>query len=284
MTSNDKYVHDKNALIIILVAAALFLMFTIQPYNISWIKLVSIGLIAASVVVWLVSNSSLRRTIKYVLVVVSIFAISFSAVEGYMLHNMGYPPTFDSSQPNDIPFYTDEFNVSLTELVQSAKSTPAFRLLMLEYPGEISIENIVLMDNSVGLSFYFVSANVHVSISSNTFSGKPYQASVSGWGKSSFAQMYPRQQTHAKDLEQIDNLGLQWYYDHAIEAYQNKTGVAPEIDSVSVSIQAHTPPEYQGLQLGIFGSCMHKDNGYKSVFYANFHPNGTIIDIKCFNQ
>jgi len=92
MTSNDKYVHDKNALIIILIVAVLFSMVTIQPYNVSWIKIVPMGLIAISVVVWLISRGSLRRTIKYVLVVVSIFAISFSAVEGYMLNNMGYPP------------------------------------------------------------------------------------------------------------------------------------------------------------------------------------------------
>jgi len=152
---------------------------------------------------------------------------------------------------------------------------------MLEYPGEISVENIFLMDNSVGLSFYFVSSNVHVYMESNTFSGKPYQASVSGWWRSSFDQMYPRQQTHAKDLEQIDSLGLQWYYDRAVEAYQNETGLSPEINRLSLFIRALTPSEHQGLQLYMIGSYTHGEK-YQDVFNVHFYPNGTITSITCF--
>jgi len=88
MATKDKYVHDKNAVIIILATAALVLMLFMSPRmslrNMFWIKRMLIGLIVVSGGIWLMSHGSLRRPAKHVLVVVAIFAISFSSVEGYI--------------------------------------------------------------------------------------------------------------------------------------------------------------------------------------------------------
>ncbi|MDR2699834.1 MAG: hypothetical protein LBC12_03355 [Nitrososphaerota archaeon] len=244
MVATDKHIYGKNAFIIILILAGLSSIF-ITRNNFSWIKLLTISLLGVGGVIWLLSTCLLRRTVKfwrtvkYVMIAVSIFAISFSAFEGYVFRNAGYPPTFDTPQSDVTISYTNKIDVSLTELVQSAKSTLAFKLLRLEHPGEVCIMSIWLLENQVSVSFSLGSS---ATCYFEALIGNPYHVSVLSGNGASFHQEYPLQQRN-EDFQQIDILGLQWYYDRAIEAYQNETGTTPEINRLSISIQTYNPSE-----------------------------------------
>ncbi|MCL2359343.1 hypothetical protein [Candidatus Bathycorpusculum sp.] len=260
-----------------LLCAAIFL-------SNSWIKIVAIGSIVAMSIVWLVSHGLLRRILKYALFAVIIFSISFPVFEGYLFWNAGYPPTFGTAQPDVTLSYDNILAVSLTELVQSIRNTSTFKLLMLEHPGEVTIE-------SIKLDTGFRGGRIDVQLSQSSFDsafgsgansirfsasgGGVYRAYFSSWVGTTLSQMYSQQQTSDEALQQIDNLGLQWYYDHAVEGHQNKTGATPEINALQISIQWESHTNYEGMTLLMIGSS--ENNGRsRGVFFANFQPNGTL--------
>jgi len=284
MVSNDsKYAIVKNLLMAIVTAVGLFS--AVIFLNDSWIKLVVIGLIVAMSIVWLVSHGLLRRTLKYAVFAVMIFSISFSAFEGYLFLNAaGYPPTFDTAQPDVTLSYDNILTVSLTELVQSAKNTSAFKLFMLEQPGKVTIESITLdtgfRGGRIDVLFSQVSSNSVFgswanSIRFSASGGRAYRVYLSSWVGTTLSQMYSQQQTSDEMLQQIDNLGLQWYYDCAVEEYQNKTGVVPEINALQISIQWESHANYKGMTLLMIGSYENNGRG-RGVFFANFQPDGTL--------
>ncbi|MCL2643634.1 MAG: hypothetical protein FWD52_09060 [Candidatus Bathyarchaeota archaeon] len=147
MTSKDSnyYASSKNLLMVTMTAAGL-LSAVIFLSN-SWIKSAIIILIAAMSISWLVTQGLLRRTLKYTLLAVTIFSISFSAFEGYTRWHVEYPPTFGTSQPDITISYPHILNVSLLETAQSVKNTPTFKLFMLKHPGE-TITNIISLDTA----------------------------------------------------------------------------------------------------------------------------------------
>jgi hypothetical protein len=276
MASNDKYVLGKNVFMAILLAIGLFS--AIVLLSISWIKLVIIGFIVVSGVVWIVSHGLLRRIVKYTMFAVLLFAISFSAVEGYLFRNAGYPPTFGSPQSGVTLSYPNILDVSLTEIVQDVKDTSAFKLLMLEHPNEVRIETIKLSTvfgaGSIEVRFYQESSKLGFNFFSS--GGGPYYVSVRPLLGTRLHPMFPRNQTQDALLKQIDDLGLQWYYDAAVEAYQSKTGVDLEVNELTITIQSVNHSNYPGMQLHILG--MHKDGDHSSfAFSAYFHPNGTLV-------
>jgi len=275
MASNDKYAIGKSLLAGILIAVGLFSAAVFLSN--SWIKLVVIGLIIIGGVAWLVSHGLLRRTFKYTILAAMIFAISFSAFEGYMFWNAGYPPTFGSSQPGVTISYSNILNASLTEIVQSVKKTPTFSLLTLEHPGEVTIETMTLdttfRGGRIEVVLYQESSNLGFNFGAS--GGGSYRILVAPWGGTPLSQMRPQQQTPDETLKQIDNLGLQWFYDRAIEAYQNKTGTTPDINALQVSIQWDNFANYQGMTLLLIGSYESNSSGH-GVFFANFQPNGPL--------
>jgi hypothetical protein len=210
---------------------------------------------------------------------VLLFAISFSAVEGYLFRNAGYPPTFGSPQSGVTLSYPSILNASLTEIVQNIKDAPAFKLLMLEYPNEVRIETIKLSttfgSGSIEVHFYQESSKLGFNFFS---SGGSYHVSVSPLLGTSLHPMFPRYQSQDVLLKQVDDLGLQWYYDVAVEAYQNTTGADLEVNDLIITIQSVNHSNYPGgIQLHILG--MHKDGSHSNfAFSAYFHPNGTLVE------
>jgi len=263
-----------------------------------------LSLIVSDGAIWFISHNSLRQTIKYTLIIVSIFAISFSAFEGYMFQNAGYPPNSDNSQQS-ITCLPNILNVSLIDIIQDIKDTPTFHLLMLEHPGEVTISHISLRDDSVTAIFSMGSSTV---VSFDSFGDNPYHVTyvtrVSLTNSSSQQQtpnealqrlqpvldnsdnlLPDQQQTPNEALQQIDSLGLQWYYNRAIEAYQNKKGTNPEITNLQISAfvgeigwtSDETSYDYYGMILQMVGS-YEDDGGYgHDVFLADFQPDGTLI-------
>jgi hypothetical protein len=236
-----------------------------------------ISFIVVSCIVWLLSHGVLRKASKYLIIVVMIFTICFTVFEGYLLWNAGYPPTFNPSQQGVTISYSNILNASLTQIVQSVKNTPAFGLLTLEHPGEVTFESLKLdtaLRGSIEVVLYHKSSNLGFRFICS--SGYSYHASVFSWGGDPLSQMFPQEQTPEETLNQIDTLGLRWFHESAIEAYQNKTGVNPEINALQVSIQWENYGTYQGMTLLLTGVYENNHAGH-GVFFANFQPNGKLL-------
>jgi len=295
-TKNNSYATGKNLLIAVTTAAGLFS--AIIFLSNSWIKIVTISLIAVMSIGWLVSHGLLRRTLKYTLLATTIFSLSFSAFESYARGHVEYPPTFGTSQPGVTISYPQILDVSLIEAAQSVKNTLAFKLFMLEHPGE-TITSIIALDTvdyqggriefilSQQSANSFFNAMGSNSISFSAKSGEAYQiydvpiVSLTD-NTRTVSKISPQQQSSDKALQQIDDLGLQWYYDRALEAYQNKTGVIPEITGLKISFHSYGSFQsddmiYEGSSLEILGSGEYSNSPFgRSVFLANFQPDGTL--------
>lgn len=276
MAATDENSIVKSIFAGILVAVGLF--YTVVLLGSSWIKIVVISLVVVSSVIWLVSHGLLRRVFKYLILTVMIFAIFFSTFEGYLLWNAGYPPTFMPSQEGVTISYSNILNASVTQIVQSVKNTATFSLITLEHPGHVTFESMKLdttfRGGSIEVVLYQESSNLGFAFRCSN--GYSYHASISLWDGYPLSRMFPQEQTSEESLNQIDTLGLRWFYNSAIEAYQNKTGVNPEINSLQVSIQWENYGTYQGMTLLLIGWDV-SDNTGEGVFFADFQPNGTLL-------
>jgi len=277
MTSTNNNSIAKSIFAGILMAVGLFSVVVLLGN--SWIKIVVISLIIVSSVVWSLSHGVLRRGFKRLILAVMIFAICFTTFEGYLLWNAGYPPTFMPSQQGVTISYTNILNASLTQIVQSVENTPTFSLITLEHPGKVTFESmkldttfggghieVVLYQKSSNLGFKFVCSDGH-----------SYHTSVSSWSGYPLSLAFPQEQTPEETLKQIDTLGLRWFYDSAIEVYQNKTGVYPDINALHVSIQWENYGTYQGMTLLLIG--YESNYSGHGVFFADFQPDGTLLYI-----
>ncbi|MGA2682758.1 MAG: hypothetical protein ABSF44_13275 [Candidatus Bathyarchaeia archaeon] len=281
MTSTDKKEISKSIIIGILIAIGLFT--SVVVLSNSWIEILVLSVTVIGGLVWLVSRGTVRRIFKYLIVAVMIFAVSFTAVEGIVLWNAGYPPSFEPQQSGVTLSYSNILNASLTKIIQSVENSPAFAFLVLEHPSKVVVEGIsldpfgqgsievVLYQQTSNLAFRFAASN-----------GYPYHASVSTWGGRPSSLIYPSQQTDTDSLKQIDSLGLNSFDKGAIEAYQNKTGTPPNINTLSISIQWEKYGSYQGMTMLLTGGYQSGNTGH-GVFFADFQPNGALLYINTAN-
>jgi GGDEF domain-containing protein len=281
MTSIDKKAIGKSTIIGILIAIGLFCSVVILSN--SWIQLLVLGLTVVSGVVWLVSHGLVKRFFKYLILAVMIFSIFFTVVAGIVLLNAGYPPSLTPQQPGVTILYSNILNASLTKIIQSVENTPAFAFLVLEHPGKVIVEGILLDyfgHGSIDIVLYQQASNLAFRFAASE--GYPYHATVSNWGGTPFSLIYPSQQTDMDGLRQIDSLGLNSFYKSAIDAYQNKTGIPPNINTLSVAIQWESQGAYQGMTMLITGGYESNNTGH-GVFFADFQPNGTLLYISVAN-
>jgi hypothetical protein len=276
MAKNDNLSLPKNIIAGIVMAIGLFSA-TVILGN-SWIKILVIALITVSSFVWWISHSIRKKVFEYLIFAVMIFAIIFTASEAYLLTNAGHPPTFNPSQEGVTISYSNILNASLTQIVQSVKTSPTFNLISLEYPGTIMLESmkldtafpggrieVVLYQESNDLAFMFVCSD-----------GYPYHASISTVGGDPFSQIFTQEEPPEESLNKIDTLGLDWFYNSAVETYHNKTGVNPDINALEISIQWEKYGTYQGMTLQLTGIKLDNYSG-SGVFFADFQPNGTLL-------
>jgi len=249
-------------------------------FNFSWIKAIGFVLLLFSGLILLVSQKlrwrMCQRVFKCMLVGALIFTISFSVFEGYLFYNAGYPPTFGSSQYDVALSYPNMLNASMAEIVQSVKNTHAFKLLMLEHPGEVSVERIIFNRDSLEVLLYSESSNLGFMFRASH--GNPYRVSIiSGHSSLYLRHLKYILQTSDENLQQIDRLGLQWYYDCAIKTYQNETGIIPEINNLTLQINIDNMSGSAGMMIFMHGSYIYENNS-QYAFTAYFYPNGTLIN------
>jgi hypothetical protein len=266
----------QNIIIGLVVAAGLF--FSILLLNFSWIKIVVVTLILVSGIIWMVSQGNLKKSMKYLVLSFLIFGIFFASFERYIFWNTGYLSTYNPSLPDVTVSYPSLLTVPLTELVQSAKETYAFNLFRLEYFGDISFESILLSttypDGRIEITFYNENANMGFGFRSS--SGSPFVASNIPWIGHPPSRLYSGQQTPEETLKQIDDLGLQWFFDRVVEEYQNRAGTHPNTSSLDVNTQWQEYGDYSGLILEMTG-WQQNNNVLQDVFHAAFQPNGTLF-------
>jgi hypothetical protein len=257
-------------------------LISVSILNFSWVQMVLWSLLLFSAIVWSVSQKLRRQTchsiFKYVLIGGLIFAISFSACENYMLRNAGYPPTFESSRPEGTISYPNILNTVTIEILQGIKNTPTFKMLSLEYPGENTFLGMELNTRFPGMNGELIQVRFeHASkfdLSFTSYNGNPYTIRARLWSR--VLPVYIQSQTVNESLQQIDDLGLQWFYDHAIEEHQNRTGIIPEITVLKIMIIWDDYEIYQGLTVQL--TCSYESMLLEHTsFMAVFQPDGTAL-------
>ena len=215
-----------------------------------------------------------------------IFTISFTAVEGYLLWNGGYPTTYTPTQPTVTLNLQKMLNASVEQIVQSAEDSQTFALLKLEHGSNLTFESMNLSPSNGYLSGGYISVDFASSSGNRYFhcysaDGHQYIILVSTYNGELISQQ-PSQQTVDAALKQIDALGLNWFYNQALEIAQNRTLNLPSIDSVVITLALDEGfGGYPGLSLQLTG--FHQTvqpngsiNG-DGVLISEFQPNGTLI-------
>ncbi|HLN89969.1 MAG TPA: hypothetical protein VK253_07875 [Candidatus Binatia bacterium] len=266
----------QNAIIgLILIAGLYCALFLI---NYSWIKIVLLGSILVGGILWLVTRGKLRMTLKYFVLSLMIFGIAFGSFERYVLWNAGFPSTLMPSETAVTISYPRILNVSLTEIIQSAKNTVAFNVFRLEHPGEARFESILLDSTFPGgeieVTFYNEAANMGFGFISSA--GYHYHASNLPWIGQPLSSIYSQVQPPEEALEQIDNLGLHWFFDRASEIYENKTGANSNVSSLEISTQWQQYGHYQGMILQMIAWQRNGDS-IQNTFIAAFKPDGNSL-------
>ena len=128
----------------------------------------------------------------------------------------------------------------------------------------------------VQVDFYGQHSNTYFYLVSS--SGYPYHVSVGTYIKNQF---HPQWLAAKNAFTQIDALGLQCFYNRALEIAQNRTSNLPTIDSLSITLTYGSNTDYEGLFVQLIGS--HQTvipngsiNG-KGVLIAVFKPDGTLL-------
>lgn len=281
-TLDDKTV-SLNMIIGAVVALGMFCSVLMLQY--SWIKLLTLSLTLVFGITWFLSRGKLKKTVKYLLLSLMIFSVCFSWVEGHVFWNAGYPPTYDASMPDITISYPNILNVSLTELVQDAEQTTAFNLFQLEHFGETTFKSLELSTSSpygeIEIEFY--NRETSTSLMLRSTMGHQYIGSTVFWsrGPTLYCDLV-QQQSPQEALRQMDNLGLQWFYDRISDVYQNTTGTALNTTTLAVSTDWQEYNDYNGMILQLIGG--QRDGSHvHGIVFAAFQPNGTMLYCNCKN-
>ena len=248
----------------------------------SWIKLVLVGSILVGGLVWRFTHGNVKKALKFFVVAVLIFSISFTAVEFNLTWNAGYPPTYTLIQPGITISRANILNASLTQIVQNIERTPTYELLTIQF-GAVTAETIKLSTSFPGglvhVDFYGKNSNAYFYFRSS--SGFPYHVNAGSSQTTFITRFHPQAQSAKDSFAQIDDLGLQWFYDRALDIAQNRTGSVPKIDELAFIMTFEgqgyigydrTYVGYEGITVQLTGWL----NG-GSTLIADFEPNGTLI-------
>lgn len=252
------------------------LLATFFVLNPSWIKNL---LMIAAVICGLVYLAGRRRPrIKHIaknaLVPVMIFALCFTGVEFCLFQYAGYPATY-ITDPKASLTRESMLNASVVEIVQKIEQSPAFSLLEFEYGDGIRFYQL-FMDSWEGGSIRvdFISEDTKHVYQFSSSDGDQYRLGVSQSGDFFPSSHYRLTDVSMQSLEQIDTIGLGWYYDQAVVIAQNKTSNLPTIDSLHMNLAYNGE---KGLSVQVIGyHVTTSESGgmtVDEVLVSSFRPN-----------
>jgi hypothetical protein len=224
------------------------------------------------------SHHIISKILKYSLAFILVFVVSFNGVGIYLFNTSGYPPTYVPQLT-----YPDILNASMTQYLQSVEQSASFRLLQAEHLGSVAFGGLILRTSGSGwLMWTFHAEDTNVRITIGQSSGVQYYTDPGYlFHQQSLPQNYPSAQSIRQSFDQIDALGLRWFHDRALEAYQNKTGTKPVITNLGVDIAFNNQDNYEGITILLTAFNSSYDNfGNKvspTVFRVEFQPNGTLL-------
>ncbi len=266
-----------------LVAFFVLLFFYLYLYfsELSTLAFILIGITVAIGVLWIglrrFSHNIVVKLFKYALIGVLLFVLVFSSF-GVYLSNFAGPIV---PQIN----YSNILDSSVSQYLQTLEQSASFRYLQAEHAGTITFEDLsihsIYSNAPGGLEWTFYVGDLKCRLLIGQSGGKPYSYDVISYMHSSLPQNYPSNQEITTSFEQIDSLGLHWFYNQAVGKYQNSTGGEPVTDVLTLEVGFDSVSNYQGITLIVTAEKAGKDNFgnkiYSGVFEAEFQPNGTML-------
>ncbi len=258
----------------------------------SWIKFLLLGATLAIGVPIVLAHGKLKSALKVGLTLMMIFTLSFTAFETYIFQNAGYPAYYSQADPQVSLSQQQMFNASLSQIVQSAQASSTFNFLKFEHGDNFIVVTVEPWPYNgpssyggyVGVEFYFPQDNFYAHLYSH--SGHQYIVEPGKNDYTTTPQNYLSNNETNRAIEQIDSLGLGWFYDQALQMAQNRTPNMPTVDSVDMTLRFENKSEiYQGFTLVIVGyhnlpkSSNNNSPSDEGILLSYFAPNGTFIDM-----
>ncbi len=241
----------------------------------SWIRLVLLVAGIFGFLITLAAKGKFRSVMKYSVVSLMIFCLCFTAYESVAFSAVGGEPVI--LQPSNTPELTMDRmgNLSLTEMLNNIEQGQIGSLLKLEHH-ELGVPRLIdiRLAEAGHVTIYYSTKNSNESVDLYSFDGYQFSSRV-GDDYSDYPNV--TQQDVRSSLDQIDALGLKWFYNQALEAAQNKTANLHKVDTVVFQFNYYS--NLGGLSLAVAAHYSTPgSNYYPLVFSAGFSPNGTLIN------
>lgn len=242
----------------------------------SWIKSVIITIAIICGLVYIVGRRRprIKQAVIKALVPVMIFALCLTSVQGYLFWNAGYPPTYSSVDGKASLTRESMLNSSVVGIVQDIEHSPTFSLLKLMYGDDIRFYQMYLESSLPGGSIRvdFLSGDSKYFFEFSSSDGNQYHLYVSPHNRLLFADDYNSTQA----LQQIDSLGLSWFYNQAITLAENKTANLPTINVVDVNVVQGDNGYF--VQVIGYHETVSKSGGIngEGVLVSSFRSNGEL--------
>ena len=259
-----------------------FVYFYLFNSQFSTIVFILIGVTIALGLTWLLLrtkyNNNIVKTFKYALIALAIFVLAFESA-GIYLFNFSDPLVPQVSFPSVL-------DSSLTLQLQNLEQSTSFRFLQAEHFGTLTFQDLTIVTTYSnapgGLQWTYYAGDVKGKTFIGQSGGKPYTYGlVNVFRTYSLPQNYPSNQEITESFNQIDSLGLHWFYDQAIGEYQNATGAKPTITDLRLVVAFNNVGNYQGITLLMTGLKAGHDNFgnkiYPNIFTVEFQPNGNVL-------
>jgi hypothetical protein len=237
----------------------------------SWIRTVLLAAGIFGCLITLAAKGKLRSVVKYTVVSLMIFCLCFTAYEGIAFSWVNGPVLSQSTQ-----LTMDRMgNLSLSAMLNNIENGQIGSLLKLEHHelGTLRLIDIRLAEQG-HVTIYYSTVNANQSVDLYSSNGNNFALQV----HDDYSD-YPNltQQDVRSAIDQIDALGLQWFYNQALGAAQNKTAVLHRVDTVVFQFNYNS--NLGGLSLDV--AALYSTPGsnyYPTVFSAAFSPSGTLIN------
>jgi len=269
-----------------LITVFVLFFFFLYAFNTqsSTLGYILIGITIAIGVSWIGLRKSSHKTttkiFKYALIGIVLFVLVFMSL-GLYLFNFAGPIV-------PLVSYSNILDASLTPYLQTLEQSPSFSFLQAEHFGTLTFEDLsihsIYSNAPGGLEWTFYTGDLKCRLLIGQSGGQPYSYDLINYHSSSLPQNYPSNQQITSSFNQIDSLGLHWFYDQAVGEYQNATGAKPTITDLVLNIGFDNVNNYQGITLVMTGlKAGHDSHGnkiYPSVFSVEFEPNGNILSTR----
>jgi hypothetical protein len=239
----------------------------------SWIKMALIVTAVLGCMIALAAKGKFRSIMKYSVVSLMIFCLCFTAYESITFSAVSGEPVL--LRTTDLTM--DKMgNLSLGTILDSIENGQVGSLLKLEHHelGTLRLIDIRLAKEG-HVTIYYSTKNANQSV--DLYSSDGYQFGLRVHDDYSD---YPNltEQDVRTSIDQIDALGLQWFYNQALQIAQNRTSTLHAIDTVVFQLNY----DRNRSELTLSVSCHYSTPGsnyYPTVVAAAFTPNGTMINM-----